>query len=54
MDKFPFLVSAEQAAREMANHIEKRRSVGVVPGYPWKLLKPLLANMPTGVWRYMK
>lgn len=54
MDKFPFLVSAEQAAREMANHIEKRRSVGVVPGYPWKLLKPLLANMPTGVWRYIK
>jgi short-subunit dehydrogenase len=54
MDKFPFLVSAEQAAREMVNHIEKRRSVGVVPGYPWKLLKPLLANMPTGVWRYMK
>lgn len=54
MDKFPFLVSAEQAAREMANHIEKRRSVGVVPGYPWKLLKPLLANMPSSVWRYMK
>lgn len=54
MDKFPFLVSAEQAAREMANHIEKRRSVGVVPGYPWKILKPLLANMPSGVWRYLK
>lgn len=54
MDKFPFLVSAEQAAREMANHIEKRRSVGVVPGYPWKILKPLLANMPSGVWSYLK
>ncbi|MCZ8015213.1 MAG: SDR family NAD(P)-dependent oxidoreductase [Limnobacter sp.] len=54
MEQYPFLVSAEQAAKEMANHIEKRRSVGVVPGYPWKILKPLLANMPSGVWRYMK
>lgn len=54
MDQYPFLVSAEQAAREMAGHIEKRRSMGVVPGYPWKLLKPLLANMPSGVWRYIK
>lgn len=54
MEQYPFLVSAEQAAREMANHIEKRRSVGVVPGYPWKLLKPLLANMPSSVWRYLK
>lgn len=54
MEQYPFLVSAEQAAKEMANHIEKRRAVGVVPGYPWKILKPLLANMPSGVWRYMK
>lgn len=54
MDKFPFLISAEQAAREMAQHIEKRHSQGVVPGYPWKLLKPLLANMPSSVWRYLK
>lgn len=54
MEKYPFLVSAEQAAREMAGHIEKRRAVGVVPGYPWRILKPLLANLPAGVWRYMK
>jgi short-subunit dehydrogenase len=54
MDKFPFLVSAAQAAREIAQHIEKRRSIGVVPAYPWKLLKPLLSNMPASVWRYIK
>ena len=54
MEQYPFLVSAEQAAREMANHIEKRRGVGVVPGYPWKILKPLLASMPSSVWRYIK
>jgi len=54
MEQYPFLVSAEQAAREMADHIEKRRAVGVVPGYPWKVLKPLLANLPAGVWRYLK
>lgn len=54
MEQFPFLVSAEQAAREMMQHIRKRRSTGVVPGYPWRAVKPLLANMPSGLWRYIK
>jgi short-subunit dehydrogenase len=54
MNKFPFVVSAEKAAKEIVTHIEKRHSVGVVPGYPWRLLKPVLANMPSGVWQYLK
>lgn len=54
MEQFPFLVSAEQAASEMANHIEKKHAVGVVPGYPWKFIKPLMSSIPTGLWKYMK
>lgn len=54
MERFPFVVSSEQAAREMVNHIEKKRSTGVVPAYPWKFLKPLMSNMPNAVWKYMK
>lgn len=54
MEKYPFVVSAEQAAREIAEHIEKRHAEGVVPAYPWKLLKPLLTRMPDFVWKYMK
>lgn len=54
MEQFPFLVSAEQAAREITNHIEKRKSTGVVPGYPWRFIKPLMANMPASLWRFVK
>lgn len=54
MDQYPFIVSAEQAAREIVDHIEKGRSVGVVPGFPWKFVKPVLSNLPAAVWRYMK
>lgn len=54
MEQFPFLVSAEQAAQEIADHVEKRHAVGVVPAYPWKFLKPVLSNMPRGLWKYMK
>lgn len=54
MDQYPFIVSAEQAAKEIVDHIEKGRSVGVVPGFPWKFVKPVLSNLPAAVWRYMK
>ena len=54
MEQYPFLVTAEQAAREMAQHIDKKRSAGIVPAYPWKLVTPLLSRMPAGLWKYMK
>ncbi len=54
MEQYPFIVSAEKAAKEIVDHIEKGRSVGVVPGYPWKFLKPVLSNLPAAVWRYIK
>jgi short-subunit dehydrogenase len=54
MDQFPFLVTAEQAAKEIVDQVEKRKSVGIVPGYPWKFIKPLMSSMPAGVWKYIK
>lgn len=54
MEQYPFLVSSEQAAKEIADHVEKKRDTGVVPGYPWKFVKPFMSNMPKVLWRYIK
>ena len=44
--KLPFAISPEQAAREMTNLIEKRVQSGVVPAFPWKLVRPFLGHLP--------
>jgi len=44
--KLPFAISAEQAATEMARLIEKRAKSGIVPAFPWTLLRPLLGHLP--------
>ena len=51
IEKFPFAVPAAQASREMLDLIEKGRELGVVPGYPWRLLRPLIAHIPDGLWK---
>lgn len=44
--KMPFAVSVEQAARELADLIEKRVAVGIVPAFPWKWLRPFFGYIP--------
>jgi short-subunit dehydrogenase len=44
--KLPFAIPVEQAAREMARLIEKRVKSGVVPAFPWKLVRPFLGHLP--------
>ena len=44
--KLPFAIPAEQAAREMTSLIEKRVKSGVVPAFPWKLVRPFLGHLP--------
>ncbi len=44
--KMPFAIPVEQAAREMARLIEKRVKSGVVPAFPWKLVRPFMGHMP--------
>lgn len=52
--KYPFAVSAERAAAEMANIIEKGAAVGVVPAFPWKYVKPFFKIIPDAVYRKLK
>jgi len=51
LDKYPFAISAEKAAREMVDVIEDGKDLGVVPASPWKWLRPLLGHMPDAVWK---
>jgi len=44
--KMPFAISVEQAAREMTRLIERRVKSGVVPAFPWKLVRPFLGHLP--------
>lgn len=54
MEQYPFLVSSEQAAKEIADKIEKRKAEGVVPGYPWKAVRPFMRGIPAALWKYVK
>jgi len=49
--KYPFAVSAEQAAREMADVIEARKDEAVVPAYPWRWCRPFLPILPEAIIR---
>ena len=52
--KYPFAVSAEKAAREMADIIESGADIGVVPAFPWKYVKPFFKIIPDAVYRKLK
>jgi len=54
IEKYPFAVSAEKAAREMADLIEKGVAIGVVPAFPWKYVKPFFKIIPDAVYRKLK
>jgi short-subunit dehydrogenase len=44
--QLPFAISSEQAAREIATLVVKRARRGIVPAFPWTLLRPLLGHVP--------
>ena len=44
--KYPFAIAVEQAAREMARLIDRRVKSGVVPAFPWKLVRPFMGHLP--------
>jgi short-subunit dehydrogenase len=52
ISKLPFAIPVERAAREMATLITKRAKSGIVPAFPWKLLRPLLGRLPECFTRY--
>jgi short-subunit dehydrogenase len=44
--EIPFAVSPEEAARQIVSLIEKRVERGIVPWFPWALLRPLFGHIP--------
>jgi short-subunit dehydrogenase len=44
--ELPFAISVEQAAREIATLVEKRVKSGIVPAFPWALLRPFFGHVP--------
>lgn len=52
--KYPFAISADKAAAEMADIIEKGVSVGVVPAFPWKYIRPFFAIIPDALYRKLQ
>ncbi len=46
ISKLPFAIPVSQAAREMARLIDRQVQSGVVPAFPWKLLRPFIGHLP--------
>lgn len=53
MHKYPFVVSADKAAREIVSLIERRVRNGVVPHFPWWWMRPVFGHIPDWVWAKM-
>ncbi len=49
IDKFPFVIEADKAAKTMVNAIEKGKSDIVVPSWPWALLRKVIPRLPESV-----
>lgn len=49
IDKFPFVIDADKAARTMVNAIEKGKSDVVVPSWPWAILRSVMPKLPESV-----
>lgn len=46
MEKYPFVIEADAAAREMVDAIEAKKASVIVPAWPWKLLIPFANLLP--------
>jgi len=49
IDKFPFVIDADKAAKTMANAIEKGKSDIVVPSWPWAVLRSVMPKLPESI-----
>ena len=46
MEKYPFVINADVAAKQMVHAIERKQTNPIIPALPWKGLKALLQIMP--------
>jgi short-subunit dehydrogenase len=49
IDKFPFVIDADKAAKTMVNAIEKGKTDIVVPRWPWAILRKVMPKLPESV-----
>ncbi|MBX9756208.1 MAG: SDR family NAD(P)-dependent oxidoreductase [Pseudomonadaceae bacterium] len=49
--KYPFAVSAGQAAQQIVSAVQKGKRRAVVPAFPWCLLLPLFGHFPDALFR---
>jgi short-subunit dehydrogenase len=49
IDKFPFVIDADKAAKTMVNAIEKGKTDIVVPSWPWAILRKVMPKLPESV-----
>jgi short-subunit dehydrogenase len=49
IEKFPFVIDADKAARTMVNAIEKAKTDIVVPSWPWAVLRNVIPKLPESV-----
>ena len=53
MDKYPFVISAEKAAKEIIDGLMKGTSDVIVPAMPWKWLGKVVPMLPDAVYTKM-
>tara|TARA_B110000196_G_scaffold211321_1_gene181233 strand:- start:7013 stop:7759 length:747 start_codon:yes stop_codon:yes gene_type:complete len=49
IEKFPFVIDADKAAKTMVNAIEKGKADIVVPSWPWAVLRNIIPKLPESV-----
>jgi len=47
----PFVIQAERAAKEIADHIERRTAKATVPSLPWRPIGFVMRNAPAPIWQ---
>ncbi|HQV22653.1 MAG TPA: hypothetical protein PLJ88_06155 [Agitococcus sp.] len=46
MDKYPFVIEADEAAQQIVRAIAANKANVIIPALPWKAVKGLMALMP--------
>ena len=46
MDKYPFVINADVAAKQMVHAIERKQTNPIIPALPWKGVKALIQVVP--------
>lgn len=49
MDKYPFAAEPEKVAREIADGVARGKANLIVPGFPWRVVMPVLRLLPDAI-----